>query len=107
MPVPSKVIFTQGNTQDIKLIGLQDKDTLLFLNAAVASGSLVDQLGNPTEIYGVPLIYQPGSLGVYVGTFTTDFAMPVGSGYTLLIDATQGGAKFHLELPAEVQIRSS
>lgn len=107
MSVPLQVYITQGNTQDLKLIGLQDIDTLVFWNAATASASLYDRWGNPTVLTGIMLTYIPGSLGQYVGTFTVGYDLPVGSGYTLKLDAAEGGAAFHLELFAEVIVRSS
>jgi hypothetical protein len=66
MAVARPVIFTQGNTQDIKLYNLQDVDTMQFWNAATASAVLVDQNGNPTMVNNVTLNYQIGSNGNYL-----------------------------------------
>lgn len=107
MPARAKVQFTQDNTQDIKLFNLQDIVTGQYWDAATASATLYDENGNATEVSSVTLNYVTASAGNYVGTVTTTFAMPVGGGYTLKIDATQGGNKFHLELPAEVIQRTS
>lgn len=108
MSVPLKVYFTQGNTQDINLYGLQDIDTLVFWSIPSASGNLYDSNGNLTMVQNVALAYM-GSLGNYRGIVTTDFSMSVGGGYTLKIDAVDANqspvAKFHIELPAEVIIR--
>lgn len=110
MAVPLKVYFTQGNTQDINLFGLQDIDTLVFWSVPAASGNLYDPNGNLTMIQGVTLSYL-GQMGNYRGVVTTDFSMPVANGYTLKIDAEDVNqdpvAKFHMEIPAEVIIRSS
>ena len=110
MSVPLKVYFTQGNTQDINVYGLQDIDTLVFWSIPSASGNLYDPNGNLTMVQNVSLAYL-GSLGNYRGIVTTDFSMPIGSGYTLKIDAEDTNqtpvAKFHMELPAEVIIRTS
>lgn len=105
MTVPSLVTITQNNTQDIKIYGLQDADTLVFWNAAVASASLIDPFGNATIITGLPLIYTGDSLGDYVGVVTTDGSLAVGTGYRLVLDAYQGGSRFHQELPAQVVVR--
>ena len=106
MAVPSQVVFTQGNTQDIRIYGLQDIRTGLFWNAATASGALFDQNGNATEVL-VALTYQTSSTGNYFGSVTTDFNLDIGGGYVLKLDATQGGSKFHMELPARVIARVS
>lgn len=107
MAVQSPAQITQGNTQDINLYGLQDIDTLIFWDAAVATANLYDQNGNLTMVQNVTLTYLAGTLGNYQGTITTDFSMCVGGGYTLKIDAAQGGAILHLELPAVVIVRTS
>lgn len=105
MAVPAQVSITQGNTQDIKVYGLQDIDTLQFWNAASASANLIDQSGNPTMVQGVILNYVADSLGNYSGEITTDYTLLVGGGYTLIIDASEGGAVFHIEIPARVIVR--
>lgn len=107
MAIQRPVIFTQDNTQDIKVFNLQDIDSGQFWNVATATATLWDENGNKTMVQNVLLAYIPGSSGNYSGTVTTDFSMPIGGGYTLIIDATQNAAKFHLELPAEVVARTS
>jgi hypothetical protein len=107
MSIPQKVTIWLSNTQDLKLFGLQDIDTLLFWDAAVVSGTLIDENGNVTMIQNVPLAYVPGTNGNYVGVVTTDDSLVVGGGYRLVLDAVQGAARYHLELPAEVKVRAS
>lgn len=104
MVIPLKVIFVQGNTQDVNLDGLQDIDTLVFWTAATATGQLVDQ--NGTVVIQPFILNNTGSgTGSYLGTITTDFSVSVGEGYVLVLDAQQSGVVFHLELPAAMTIR--
>lgn len=107
MATQSPIVFTQGNTQDIRLFNVQDVDSGQFWTAAVAAATLYDQNGNATMVQDVSLLYQAGTNGNYIGTVTTDFSMPIGGGYTLQIDASQNGASLHLELPAIVKARTS
>lgn len=108
MSIQNPIIITQGNTQDIKVYNLQDIDSGQFWNAATAQATLMDEYGNVVpSIDNVTLNYVAGSNGNYSGSVTTDFSMPIGGGYTLIIDATQNGARFHLELPAQVVARTS
>lgn len=105
----SKIIFYQGNTQDIKAYGIQDVDTGLFWNAASILASLVDDQGNPiAECTNVVLLYQSGTNGNYVGTFgDANFQPGIGTGYSLIIDGDQGSAHIHLEIPVEIRLRQS
>lgn len=107
---PQQVFYPiyQGNTQDMKLFGLQDIDTGTFWNAAVATGTLYDANGNAVSgCTGVSLIYQNGTNGNYVGTFgDANFMPPLGTEYTLQLDADQGAAHFRVRLPARVLERT-
>ena len=106
---PTKLIFYQENTQAIELFGLQDALTLAYLNAATLTATLVDDDGNQVpECIAVPLTYQPGTNGNYVGVFgDLNFLPPLGTGYTLIIEGNQQTSYIHLELLVEVQARQS
>jgi hypothetical protein len=103
-----KIIFFQGNTQDIQAFGIQDVDTGLFWNSAIITATLIDDEGNQIpECTAVTLVYQSGSNGNYTGTFgDINFQPPIGTGYSLIIDGDQGASHIHLEIPVEIRLRT-
>ena len=107
--VPSKLIMYQDNTQNITLNGLQPSSGgLIFENNATMSGTLVDQYSNPIPgCTNVIMSNVVGSNGTYVGAVGPSFSPDVGGGYRLIVDADTAYAHLHLEIPVEIQPRSS
>ena len=86
--LPSKMVFTQGNSQDMS-VQLVDKLAGTPINNASLSGTLVDCNGN--EINGCidVLLTSIDFIGNYVGTFGDNtFFPPVSTGYTLIVEGT-------------------
>ena len=106
--IPSVVIMYQDNTQTISVNGLQPASGGTFENSATISGTMVDQYSNPVPgCTNVLLPYVPGSNGLYVGSVGPSFSPAVGGGYRLIIDGDTSYAHLHLEIPVEIQPRSS
>lgn len=101
-------IFYQDNTQLVQLLGLQDEISGAFQNAATMSATLLDQNGNEVpNCIDIAMSYVAGSNGNYQGIVSAAFEPPVGGGYVLVIDADSNGAHLHVELQAQVQVRTS
>lgn len=109
MAVPSKIILYQLNDQFIEIDGLADSLSLAFQNSATVTATLKDRSGAPvTGLTNVTLNYVASSSGIYRGAVPATFNPTKGGGYTLVIDANNNaGAKAHLEIAAEVQIRKT
>lgn len=104
---PSKFVMWQGNTQVIQLVGLQDYLTQNYMNSAVVTGTLQDDQGNNiVECVEVAFAYVVGSNGNYNGVFGDEnFIPPIGTGYTLLIDAVENNSYGHWEFLVEILAR--
>lgn len=103
--VPAKLIFYQKNTQVFEIDGLKDQ-TGAYLDSATVSATLVDQNGN--EVAGfvnITMTYLTASQGIYQGTIASTFDPPVGGGYIVRLDATQGAAVGHWEIRVAVDAR--
>lgn len=109
LATPSKIVINPGNTQVLRIFGLQDSISGNFLNAAVIEGSLQDDQGN--VIPGcdqISFTYVPASNGDYDAVFGDATFMPgIGTGYTLIIDGSQNNNFIHLELLVEIQPRQN
>lgn len=106
--MPKTKILYQDNTQLITLVGLQDEISGSFLNAATMTVTLLDQNGQQVpNLIGITMSYVADSNGNYQGIVDAAFDPPIGGGYVLVIDADTGGAHLHVELQAEVQVRTS
>ena len=110
MPVPTgipiKLVMTQNNTQLIQLSGLRDSDNN-FVNNATMSASLIDPNREPVNnCTNISMSYVASSNGDYQGTVPATFEPLLGSSYTLIIDADNGSAHLHLEIPTEIKVRT-
>ena len=106
--IPSVVYFTPQNTQVIELDGLQDSESLAFVNDAAVSGTLIDDRGNPDPVFNnIPMLYQNATNGNYVGTVPDTFNALLGSGYRFVIQATAAGVEALWTIPAGVRYRTN
>jgi hypothetical protein len=104
--VPAKLILFQNNTQVVQLFGLRDTSGN-FLNAGTLQATLHDQSGNNVPgLVNITLTNVASSNGDYTGTVGAAFSPSVGTEYTMVIDGDASGAHIHLELPAEVRVRT-
>lgn len=104
----SKQVLYQGNIQGTTLEGLVDKRTGSFLNDWTnLVMTLIDDQGQKVPgCVQIPMTYMVGTNGNYQGVFgDVNFQPQVGTGYKLLVDGSNGGSTFHLELTVEVQAR--
>jgi hypothetical protein len=100
------VYLYPDNTQLVNIVGLKDKATGNFLDAATATATLIDQRGNPDPVLnGITLSYLPGSDGDYQGTVPATFAASLGGGYKLLVTAVQSGIQSLWTIPVIVRTR--
>ncbi len=107
MPVPSVIYVNPLNTQAVLVNFLKDLLSGDFLDAAVVTATLVDQYRNPDPVFNeITLNYTAGSTGNYVGVVPAAFNPKLGSGYTLILDAAQGGVENHWEIPVTVKVRT-
>ena len=110
--LPRIIYLYPLNTQVITVEGLQDVVTLLYLNNAQVTVTLLDQRGNPDLVLqDIPLGYVPGSNGNYQGTVPDTFNPPAFtgkplSGYTLQVTAVQAGVEALYSISAIIQLRS-
>ena len=109
MVVPTKVFLKPQNDQVITVDRLKDSVTGAFLNAATVTATLKDHRGNSVAgAIAIVLSLVGGSTtGKYRGQVEETFDPPIGTGYTLEIDAVEGGVVGHWEIPAEVIARIS
>jgi hypothetical protein len=107
LATPSKIIISPGNTQVLRIFGLQDNVTGSFLNAASIVGTLQDDQGNVVIGFDeIAFTNVPSSNGDYDAIFGDSTFIPeIGTGYTLIIDGNQSGSYIHLELLVEIQPR--
>ena len=105
----TKLIVYPENTQGLKIVGLKDESTdpPTYLNGASVVATLVDDQGNVVPgCVDVPLTNVPASNGDYIGEYgDANFAPSIGTGYTMIIKATQGGNSISLGIDVEVQRR--
>jgi len=79
----------------VQLAGLRDVVTNEYVNDATVTASLTDDNGSVVEgAQSLPLVYQNGSDGNYVGHVPHTVSLEAGRQYTLTITAT--GAGFQL-----------
>jgi hypothetical protein len=101
-----KKILFKSNDQVIEVFGLKNVLTGAFLNAATVTATLKNRSGqNVAGLTDLPLNYVAGSNGDYRGQVEETFNPPQRDGYTLIIDAAEGGLVGHWEFPARVEAR--
>ena len=99
--------FYPLNTNFAEIDGLQDEISGLYFNAATVTSTLLDDNGNPDPIFqNIPMAYQPGTNGNYIGIIPATFNAELGSGYTFQVKAIQGGVQLLLSEPARVKLRT-
>lgn len=99
--------FYPLNTNVAEADGLQDEISLAYFNSATVTGTLIDEFGNPDPVFnGIPMAYQPGTNGNYIGIVPATFNAPLGSGYTFVIKAVQGQVQGLWSEPARVKLRT-
>lgn len=105
--VPAKLVLYQDNTQQIRVFGLQDQTTGSFITTATMTATLIDKDRNQVAgLIAIPLTFQPGSNGNYFGLVGPDFSPTVGTDYTLVLEGDNGGSHLHIEILAEVAVRT-
>jgi hypothetical protein len=117
LAMPIEIVLSPSSTQGIQVIGWQDAISQGYINVNVGSFSgaeltvtLFDQDGNPVpECDAIAMEYQSGTNGNWMAVFGDEnFTPQVGSGYTLVVDGTDGaGNTIHLELVAKIEPRQS
>jgi hypothetical protein len=113
MSIPVVIYLYPENTQIVQLQGLQDVATGLYLNAATVTATLYDQRGNADPVLnGIMLSYIAGSEGSYQGTVPASFSPPAFTGqnplggYSLQVEANQGGVQSLFTIPAVIRLRT-
>ncbi len=102
----TKLVLYKSNDQEVEVIGLKNNITGAWLNAAVVTATLKDPAGaNVTGLTALPLAYVALSNGDYRGHVEETFNPTAKDGYTLHIDASEGGVVLHLEIPTRIEIR--
>lgn len=110
-----KIFLHPLNAQTVYLWGLvtiiqgSDPPQTTPVAAAMLEGTLVDGEGNDVagfiDVPFLPIGSPPN--GDYAGQITgQSFDPPLGPGYILVIDGTNGPDEFHAEIPVEVEPRS-
>ena len=109
MAFPSKVILYKLNDNFIEIDGLADGlDAANYFNAATITATLKDSAGvNVAGIIALPLTYVSASNGKYRGAVQEAFDPPAGGGYSLIIDASQGGVVGRWAVKTDVKVRTS
>lgn len=108
MAFPDFILLFNKNDQKVKLTGLKDKDTGAFKNGAAVTATLKDKDGVAvTGFDNITLDYVGASDGDYTGTVTQAFDPAGGGGYTIHLDASEGSADAHWEVPCSVEVRKS
>jgi hypothetical protein len=109
MAVPSKITLYQLNDQYLEIDGLADGLTTTVINTAVVTATLKDSTGaSVSGLTNLSLTYVASSSGVYRGLIEDTFNPAIGGGYTLYIDAVDGGVnKGHWEIPVVIKVRKS
>jgi hypothetical protein len=107
MATIAKQILYPKNDQILELIGLQDSETLAYLNAATITGTLKDSVGvEVTGLIDLAFSYVAESDGDYQAQIEgTTFNPTVGGGYILYVDGAQSGKDFHIEIPVTIKVR--
>jgi hypothetical protein len=104
-----KKIFYPKNSQYFEIDGLKDNSVTpaVYLNSATTTATLKDPSGIAVAGFtSVTGTYVTASNGVYqFAVDPTTFNPTTGGGYILVIDATQGGKAFHIEVPAKIAFR--
>jgi hypothetical protein len=102
-----KRVLYQQNTQIIKLQGLRDGETGVFISVATVSATLKARDGSTvSQINNLALSYVPGSNGDYEGTVDATFNPPKGGGYILTVESVDGSVKLHEEVSIQVKVRN-
>ena len=105
---PTVVYLFPLNSQLIQVQGLQDVLTGNFLNAATVTATLINFRGIADSVLNnIPMTYVSASNGNYEGVAPDTFNAPVGSGYILQIQATQGSVQGLWSIPAQVKPRAT
>jgi hypothetical protein len=100
--VPTRLILFKANDQVIEVKGLKNNVSGAFLNAATVTATLKDPAGaNVTGLTAIPLAYVAASSGDYRGQVEETFNPAQKDGYTLHIDASEGGLVLHVEIRRE------
>jgi hypothetical protein len=109
----------QLNNQYYETDGLIDATTAnnpggpSFINNATGQIQILDQNGTPLVIGPAgattsPLVYVAASNGIYRALITAVFDPAAGLNYTIVVDlTTPGGAVYHRELLAQVEVARS
>lgn len=102
----TKIIYNE-NDNLVVIEGLRDTSTPGgYLNAATVKATLYDPDGAPISgATDIDCNYVSASNGDYEGTIQSTASLTNEPGYTLVIDASEGGAVGHWELEAEVIVR--
>lgn len=105
--IAKKLFMYPNNDQQISVTNLLDKGTGdYFDSTATVVATLFDQSGNPVPgCINIPLNYVLESNGNFQGEVEETFAPPLGSGYELVITATQGAANAEWTLLVEIVLR--
>lgn len=105
------VLFPK-NTSRIELNGLLDADLTessglpSYVNDAIVTAYVADVNGDVVPNSSITLNYVGGSNGNYHGTLSSAFD-PRPGGYAVVIDVTASAGVSHLEVPTDVQVRTS
>lgn len=104
----AEIVIFKRNDQTITVTGLRNAETGVFLNAATVRATLLDPSGQPVSGFNnLSLSYIASSNGNYRGQVEETFDPPEGTGYTLVVDATEGTLVGHWEIPAVIRQRRS
>lgn len=106
----SIVVYAE-NDQIIELPGLRSGlDQTIFLTAATVIATMYNSKDIAVSGFtNITLNYISGAPipGTYRGQITSSCNPPIGGGYWIVVEATQGGDKFHIELDTLVAVRTS
>ena len=106
MSAPGRLTISKANDQTLKIVGLQNADTLDYFNASTVTATLYDSAGSAvTGLTSVSFSYVSGSNGNYTGSVSESFDPSIGTDYTLKIDASEGSTVGHWEIPVSVRVR--
>ena len=106
--IPAVVYLFPLNNNWIQVAGLENVLDGSFLNAATVMATLINYRGIADPVLNnIPMTYIPASNGNYEGVAPDTFNAPVGSGYILQIQATQGSVQGLWSIPAQVKQRAA
>lgn len=100
---PQKLLYAQGNTQLMTVLGLVDTMGVIVTTESI-TGNMIDCNGNIVPGCASVVLSSMDSLGDYAGVFGSfNFYPPVGTGYTLILDGTNtNGFTIHYEIMVEI-----